>query len=212
MRMVWAALLSLGLIACSAGPSPEPSPAIKAMRDQFEAEVLAIEKDYPGDANGLRAAAIDIAAKVYGADWNVVRAETQRSLAALPEIDLSVYETATPIPSMIDASSLREVLPFMTPGGLAALRFWDAASVGFVVAPMSVDLTRDGDAAMMIGTKLSLVPGRVWRGKFEGKDVIAARYMRSVVIAPYTLSTEGMIVPAFESLRVYALQSGGRAP
>lgn len=206
MRIVGAAFLFLWTAACSGTAPSEPSAAIKAMRDDFEAQVLAIEKDHPGDPDGLRQAALAIAEKVYGANWEAVRVETQRSLNALPEIDLSPYEAATPSPSNLDAASMRDVVPFLTPGGLAAMRFWDAGSVGYMIAPMSVDLMRDGDTAAMLGTKFSLVPGRVWRGRFEGQDVLAARYFRSMVIAPYTFSPEGMIIPTLASLRVYDLQ------
>lgn len=205
MRTGLAALLLICLVGCSP-PASEPSAAIKAMRDQFEAQVLAIEANHAGDPDGLRRAAVDIATSIYGADWNVARAEAQRSLAALPEIDLSAYETAAPTPSNFDASMLKDILPFLSAGGLASMRFYDANAVGQMIAPMSVDLMRDGDTAAMLGVKFSLVPGRVWRGVFHGEDVLAVRYFRSMVIAPYAFSAEGMILPTFASLRVFDLQ------
>jgi hypothetical protein len=209
MRTVWASFLILCVAACAVSPPANgPSAELLAMRNQFEREVLAIEKDHPGDAEGLRQAAMPIALKIYGANWEIVRAEAKRSLAALAEIDLAAYEKATPIPSNIDPTSLREMTPFLTPAGTAMMHFWDAQAVGFMIAPMSVDLMRDGDSAMMIGTKMSLVPNRVWRGKFNGKDVLASRYLRSMVIAPYTFTAQGMILPSFDELRVYDLQAG----
>lgn len=209
MRMVGAAFLILCAAACAVSvPASGPSAELLAMRNQFEREVLAIEQDYAGDADGLRQAALPIALKIYGANWEVVRAEAKRSLAALPEIDLTAYEKATPIPSNIDPASMREVTPFLTPAGMAMMRFWDAQAVAFSIAPMSVDLMRGGDSAMMIGTKMLLVPNRVWRGKFNGEDVLASRYLRSMVIAPYTFTAQGMILPSFDRLRVYDLQAG----
>lgn len=206
MRAIWASLLVLCLSACGAAPASEPSTAIQAMRDDFEAQVLAIENNHGDDAEALRKAAIEISNKVYGADWKVVAAEAKRSLAALPELDLSAYETATPIPSNFDgASMVAELAPFMSPAGLAMMRFWDANSVGFMVATMSIDLSRGNYSAALIGLKLGMVPGRVWRGKFKGEDVLAARYMRSIAIAPYTFSAEGMILPTFASVRVFDL-------
>lgn len=205
MRAIWASLLVLCLSACGAVPASGPSAAIQAMRDDYEAQVLAMENNHGDDANDLRSAALEIANKVYGADWKVVATETKRSLAELPEIDLSGYEAATPIPSNFDSSMMMELAPFLTPAGQAMMRFWDANSVGFMVATMSTDLSRGNYSAAMIGLKLSIVPGRVWRGKFKGEDVLAARYMRSMVIAPYTFSAEGMILPTFASVRVFDL-------
>jgi hypothetical protein len=176
------------------------------MRDRFEAEVLAMEKEHAGDPDGLRDAAMPIALKIYGADWSVVRAEAKRSLAALPEIDLSAYEAATPFPPRTDLGLMSAQMErFRTPAGLAAARFWDANIAGLAVAGMFSDLLRDGDAASMISMKMSLVPNRVWRGKQGGEDVLAIRYLRSLVIAPYTLTEEGLILPAFERVRVYGL-------
>ena len=60
MRMVGAVLLFLLAAGCSAPAPSGPSAAIEGMRNDFEAQVLAIEKDYPGDADGLRKAAIDV--------------------------------------------------------------------------------------------------------------------------------------------------------
>jgi hypothetical protein len=206
MRAVWASLLILCVSACGAAPASEPSAAIQAMRDDFETQVLAMENNHGDDADALRKAGLEIANKVYGADWKVVAAETKRSLAELPVLDLAAYEAATPIPSNFDGSMITELAPFMTPAGLAMMRFWDAGSVGFMVATMSVDISRGNYSAAMIGLKLSMVPGRVWRGKFKGEDVMAARYMRQMVIIPYTFSAEGMILPTFASVRVYDLQ------
>ncbi len=206
MRAIWASLLVLCLSACGAAPASGPSAAIETMRDRFEAEVLAIEKDHGDDAPALQRAAAAIAEKVYGADWNVVRAEAKRSVAALPKIDLSPYEAATPLPSRIDQSVARDMAMFMTPGGLASIRFWDAQTVGYVVAPIASDLTRGAESPAMIGMKIGLAPPRVWGGKFKGEDVIAIRHMRAMVLVPYTFSAEGMILPTFASVRVFDLQ------
>jgi hypothetical protein len=199
----------LWLSACAIAPAETagwPSPEIIAMRDQFEREILAIERNYPDNAEGLRAAGLPIALRIYGANWNAVRAEAKRSLAALPELDLSAYANAAPIAPAIDASTMSEAMQFMTPAGLAMMRFWDASVVGYTVAPMTISLIRDGETAAMVGAKLALVPNRIWRGRFEGQDVLAARYMRAMVIMPYTFTPQGMIFPSFNKLRVYDLQ------
>lgn len=206
MRAIWASLAVMCLSACGAGPASGPSAEIQAMRDSYEAQVLAIEKDHGDDAEGLQKAALEISQKVYGADWKVVGAEAKRSLAELPEIDLTAYEPLTPAPSNFDGFAMQELAPFMTPAGQAMMRFWDANSVGFMVAPMSVNLTANNETPAMIGLKLGIVPGRVWRGKFKGEDVLAARYMRSMVVTPYTFSAEGVILPTFASVRVFDLQ------
>lgn len=205
MRAAWASLLVFCLTACGPAPASGPSAAIQKMRNDFEAQVLAIENDHGDDAEALRKAALEIAGKVYGADWKVVAAEAKRSLAELPELDLSGYEAATQVQSNFDAGMPTELTPFMTPAGQAMIRFWDANSVGFMMATMSVDITRGNQSPSMLGLKLGIVPGRVWRGKFKGEDVLAARYMRSMAIAPYTFSAEGMILPTFASVRVYDL-------
>jgi hypothetical protein len=176
------------------------------MEAEFERQVLAIEPQHPGDADGLRDAAIEIAARVYGKDWSIVRAEAQRSLAQLPEIDLAPYESATAPPLTRDAAGFtRTMAPLLTPGGLAAMRFWDARYAGGSLGPMAVDLSA-ADGAATIGMKMGLIPGRTYRAKFKGADVIAARYMRSMVIAPYTITDEGMILPQFEKVIVYPYQ------
>jgi hypothetical protein len=207
MRFTFILAVALCLAGCSpAGGASAPSRALLDMEAEFERQVLAIEPQHPGDADGLRDAATEIAAKVYGRDWSVVRAEAQRSLAQLPEINLAPYESAAATPPTRDAAGfMRTMAPLLTPGGLAAMRFWDARYAGGSLGPMAVDFSTV-DGAATIGMKMGLVPGRTYRGKFKGADVLAARYMRSLVIAPYTITDEGMILPQFEKVTVYPYQ------
>ncbi|HVY87415.1 MAG TPA: hypothetical protein VG942_01005 [Hyphomonadaceae bacterium] len=202
--------LSLLLAACSyETPTSGPSAAIQAMRQDFETRVLAAEKGH-SDAEDIRHAATGIALEVYGKDWNVVRAEAKRSLAALPALDLAPYETAPSSQSARPAedvkSSMNEATEYLTPAGMAMMRFWDAQAVGGTLAPMFVNLSASGDPMALIGVKMSLVPPRTFRGKFKGADVLASRYMRSLVIAPYSMTAEGMILPDFEKVGVFDLK------
>ncbi|HEV7692944.1 MAG TPA: hypothetical protein VGO52_19065 [Hyphomonadaceae bacterium] len=209
MRFTFILAVALSLAGCSppAGNASSPSRALLDMEAEFERQVLAIEPQHPGDADGLRDAAIEIAAKVYSKDWSVVRAEAQRSLAQLPEIDLAPYESAAATTLTRDtAGFMRRMAPLLTPGGLAAMRFWDARYAGGSLGPMAVDFSAV-DGAATTGMKMGLIPGRTYRGKFKGADVIAARYMRSMVIAPYTITEEGMILPQFDKVTVYAYQA-----
>jgi hypothetical protein len=78
--------------------------------------------------------------------------------------------------------------------------------VAFSVASMSVRPFDDGDSFSMIGAKFTLVGSRAYRGGFAGRDVLAVRFYRSMVIIPYTLTAEGLIRPSFEEVAIYRLQ------
>jgi hypothetical protein len=183
--------------------------AMVAMRDKFEAEVLAVEDEYGADVDGLRRAAMQIALRVYGSNWDAVRDEARRSVAALPEIDLAPYERLEHVGSLSykdKGDVLDEILPFMGKGGMAMLRFWDAQAVAFLTAGMGVqpDMAREG--AARIAMKMTLAPMRAYRGRFNGTDVLAARYYRSLVVTPYAWTADGLILPDFAHIRVYPLQ------
>ncbi len=184
-----------------------PSAALIAMRDRFESEVLKIEDDYIGDAEGLRRALEPAAQRIFGADWSVVRAEAERSLRALPEIDLSVYAGATlgqtPFADLGDALNMTDPNP--SPAMFAMVRFYDASSVAILAATSIVRLPASELGVYDIGIRMSLVPLRAYRGRFEGRDVLAARYMRSMVITPYEITPEGIIMPDMAHARVFAL-------
>lgn len=183
--------------------------AMTAMRDKFEAEILAVEDRYGADVDGLRRAAMEIALRVYGSNWDAVRAEARRSLAALPEIDLAPYERLQQVGSLpfkVGGHVLDEITPLMGKGGMAMLRFWDAQAVAFLTAAMGVqpDLAREGAAKLAM--KMTLAPMRAYRGRFNGSDVLAARYYRSLVVTPYAWTADGLILPDFAHIRVYPLQ------
>ena len=200
------AVLFLGQAAV--GQSSNPSPAMISMRDLFEAEVLTIEDKYPDNNNDFIEAVAAIADRVFGADWNVVREEAKRTLANLPEIDLAPYAKLKESPAAFAAngagSGPGQFLPFMGPAGYAMMRFWDAEAVGRYVAVISV--LPDRNSIVVNGLRSTLVPSRVFKSRFANRDVLATRWMRSMVIAPYSITIEGFIQPDFENVRVYALQ------
>jgi hypothetical protein len=53
--------------------------AMVAMRDRFEAEVLAVEEEYGANVDGHRRAAMRIALRVYGSNWDALRADAPAS-------------------------------------------------------------------------------------------------------------------------------------
>jgi hypothetical protein len=204
-----AVILALALSHVAIPAAVAQDAVMVAMRDRFETEVLAVEDEYGADIDGLRRAAMQIALRVYGSNWDAVRAEAQRSLAALPEIDLAPYERldqAVSLPFGGKGDVLDEIMPFMGKGGMAMLRFWDAQAVAFSTAAMGVqpDLAREG--AARIAVKMTLAPMRAYRGRFYGAEVLAARYYRSLVVTPYTWTADGLILPDFAHIRVYPLQ------
>ena len=191
-------------------PQAGPSAAMVDLRDRFEAGILAVEGNYPSDPTGFQKAALSISKRVYGANWGVLRAEAQRSLAALPEIDLAPYAAlkapGSQIPPDDLGSMLNQIMPYLEPAGYAMMRFWDASAVGSYVATLAVRLNIDKESPSVLGLKLALAPTRTYRGRFQNADVLATRYLRSMVITPYGLNAEGLIVPDFERVRVYPLQ------
>ena len=212
MRTLGALLVILGLAACNPvaldSPRPDlqrPSPAFEQLRSQFEREILAVEGNYSDGAELGRAAA-PIAARIYGAHWDLVRAETLRTLLAMPEIDLSRYVGQPPSEPSFDRSHIMaEMSEMLNPGGLAAMRFYDANAVAFQAASMSVRPFDDGDSSSMVAIKMALVGPRAYRGRMGGSDVLAARYFRRLVVVPYSITAEGMIMPDFAQLSVYPL-------
>ncbi len=82
MRTFGVLLLIIGLAACNLVVLnlQRPSPAFEQMRAQFEREILAIEGQY-SDGEELTRAAAPVATRIFGADWDLVRAEAQRTLA-----------------------------------------------------------------------------------------------------------------------------------
>jgi hypothetical protein len=204
-----AIILALALSHAAIPAAVAQDAAMVAMRDKFEAEVLAVEEEYGANVDGLRRAAMQIALRVYGSNWDAVRAEARRSLAALPGIDLAPYERLEQVgslPHKVSGSVLDEIMPLMGKGGMAMLRFWDAQAVAFLTAAMGVqpDLSREGAAESAM--KMTLAPMRAYRGRFKGADVLAARYYRSLVVAPYAWTADGLILPDFAHIRVYPLQ------
>lgn len=207
MRLFLLTLLVLGLAACdavTAGATSRPNPAFEAMRTQFEREILSIEGNY-SDAEELRNAALPVAQRIYGANWGLVRAEALRSIAALPEIDLTRYSVLAPERPQIDLSE-SDLGQMLSPGGLAAWRAYDANMVAFTMASMSVRPFEQGDSASMIGAKFALVGPRAYRGRLNGGEVLAVRYYRSLVTIPYMLTAEGLIKPDLQQVGIYPLQ------
>lgn len=203
--------LLLALVVLFAAPmalaqtGSAPSAALVAMRDRFETEFLALERDFPGNADELRAAAIPIARRVYGADWSVVRAETTRSLAALARFDLAPHQRQpfeTPMATNPDLAAGLALL--MDPGALAGMRFWDANFVGAYMAASAVDINLLDMPSSRLATVMGFAPTRVYRGRMDGDDVLVSRYLRSIVVTPYSITREGMIFPDVERVRVYA--------
>lgn len=191
--------------ATAVTPPSEPSAAILALRDQFEAEVLAIEGKYADNIAGLQVAALGIAAQVYGQNWAAVRAEAQRSLSALPAIDLAPFATAKPVPNDMQEAEAARLGQFTTRDGLALLRFWDAQQVAFSVGAAAAPIVIGDETAAMVGLKFQLVPPRAYRGTFRGRDVLVMRYYRSLVTIPFTVTADGLIRPDLAGVEVFAL-------
>ena len=203
-------LASQTLASQTLAPLAGPSAAMVDLRDRCEAGILAVEDNYPNDPTGFQKAALSISQRVYGSNWSVLRAETQRSLAALPEIDLAPYAALNPpggpIPPADLGSMLNQIMPYLEPASYAMMRFGDASAVGSYVATLAVRLNMDKESPSMLGLKLALTPTRTYRARFNNAGVLATRYLRSMVITPYGLNAEGLIVPEFERVRVYPLQ------
>lgn len=202
--LAWLALAPAAALAqVAAGPSAE----IISMRDRFEAEFLRMERSYEGDESGLREQAARIGEWVYSHDWEAVRAEASRSYAALPELDLSRYAGKESVRPWADLSeSDKSVWRELPAGALAAMRLYDAQQVGYLVANLfalphmfdTLDLP-----SSRIGAIFPFAPTRIYRGRFEGRDVIAARVQRVFVIAPYIQHPRGMLVPDMAAVRLY---------
>ncbi len=208
MKLFCAILLATSLAACSGAvpAATQPSPAFEVLRAQFEREILAMESNY-SNGDELTQAAAPVAARIYGARWDLVRAEAQRTLAALPEIDLAPYRrlTSSP-PAFIDQGLQQQMLEARDqPGVLAAMRLYDANIVAFSVGAASVNIREAGDPISMIGAKMALVGPRVYRGRAGINQVLALRYYRNMVVIPYAISTEGMIWPDYQHVAVYPL-------
>lgn len=188
---------------------PSPSAEIIALRDRFEAAFVREERRYEGDARGLRQIAIRLGEDIYGEDWDAVRAEASRSYAALPEIDLEPYARREGVQPLADIRMFRD----LPEGALAAMRFYDAEQVGnFVVAWFAMqhlfgmyDPTDESAAeiALRLTTISHYMQPRVYRGRFEGRDVLAASMHRVFVIAPYTQHARGFLMPDVAALRLY---------
>ncbi|MEQ1619172.1 MAG: hypothetical protein ABL883_12615 [Terricaulis sp.] len=207
MRKFVALLIILSLAACSPAivDSQRPSPAFEQVRSQFEREILAIEGNY-SDGAELGAAAAPIAARIYGADWDLVRAEALRTFANLPEIDLTRYTGQPPAEPGFDATNIRaELQQMLNPGGMAAMRFYDANVAAFQAGSMAALPFADGNSSSMIGVKMALVGPRAYRGRWGGRDVLVSRYFRRLVIVPYSITPEGMYMPDFQHLTVFRL-------
>lgn len=207
MRAIAVVLASVTLAACSPAivDSQRPSPAFEQVRSQFEREILSIEGNY-SDGAELGAAAAPIAARIYGANWDLVRAEALRTFANLPEIDLSRY-TGQPLEeSAFDPNNIRaDLQQMLNPGGMAAMRFYDANVAAFQAGSMAALPFADGDSNSMIGVKMALVGPRAYRGSWGGRDVLVSRYFRRLVIVPYSITPEGMYLPDFQHLTVFRL-------
>jgi hypothetical protein len=205
----------LALMSAFAGPAlaqdAAPSAAVLALRERFEAEILAIEDAYGMNDAGLINAAFDIAERVYGSNWDAVRAEARRSLAALPTIDLGAYAGLEPVRPFAGRKGDEEQFVFMLRGSKgkwasAAMRFWDANTVAGFISGLAPPPSMERESAGLIGLKQGLVPMRAYRGRLEGMDVLAVRNWRSLVVAPYSFSDDGLIMPDLSGVRVYPLR------
>ncbi len=211
MRTLMLAFALLGASPVQAQQAA-PSAAIVALRDRFEVEVLAVEGSYGTDVAGLYRAASEIAERVYGGDWDAVRTEAQRSLAALPTIDLTPYANLEPARPFADKQRQRDLLPIIMlvahgeKWDFAAMRFWDAQVVAYSIAPTAAPPNLEQDTGASLGAKIGLVPPRAYRGRRDGADVLAIRYWRSLVVIPYSLNPDGLIVPDLDGVLVYPLR------
>jgi hypothetical protein len=200
--------LALAIAAPAAAQQAAPSTSVVTLRDTFEAEILAIEGAYGNDHAGLLRAAVEAAQRVYGSDWDAVRAEAQRSLAALPTIDLAPYAHLDPVRPFADKPDGGDMLAFAmgkSKWAFAAMRFWDAQNVAAFIGAVA-PLKLDGDTPASLGVKMTLVPMRAYRGRLDGADVLAARNGRSLVVAGYSLTPDGLILPELVGVRIYPLQ------
>jgi len=212
-RFVRALPLIVALASPVSAQDLAPAAAIGALRDRFEAEILALEAATGKDEGGFLRAAIDIAERVYGSNWDAVRAEAQRSLAALPTIDLGPYERLEPVRPFAGLQSGEDMLAFLLRGGtgskwaFAAMRFWDAGTVGSFLSGLAPPPGLDRSSSGAWALKQGFVPMRVYRGRLNGADVLAVRNWRSLVVAPYSLSVDGLILPDLAGVRIYPLQN-----
>lgn len=203
-------LLCLLIAPAAAFAQASPSAEIVALRDQFEAAFLQAERAYPDDEEGLRQIAARIGEDTYGQNWEAVRAEAARSLAALPEIDLARYEGKESARPWADLSAEeRRVWLVMSPGVLAGMRFYDAQQVGmFAASSLGLPhMMRESDvSAARLGALMAFAPTRVYRGRYEGRDVLAVRLQRVFVITPFAQHPRGMLIPDLAGVRIFALE------
>jgi hypothetical protein len=209
MRPFLAVVALLAMLAYPAfAQAPQPSDRIIAMRDQFEAEFLAVEKTTGSDPEALTRAAAAISERIYGADWSVVRAESWRSIAALPVMDLSPYERRdAKTPFAEDGAMLSEFRQMGSASRLAMMRFYDAQTVAsFAVTTAATTVTPLDQFAMSprrLSLFFALAPARFWRAQFKGREVLVGRYLRSLVVVPYGFTPEGLILPDLAGVLVY---------
>lgn len=196
--------------AAFAQGAPGPSAEIITLRDQFEAAFLHAERSYPDDEASLRAIAARLGEDTYGQNWEAVRAEAARSLAALPEIDLAPYDGKESARPWADLSAEeRRVWLIMSPGVLAGMRFYDAQQVGvFAASALGFPhMMREGGlSAMRLGTLSAFAPTRVYRGRFEGRDVLGVRMQRVFAIVPYEQHPRGMLIPDLAGVLIFDLE------
>ncbi len=211
--MRWKTLAFAAPLICCAAPharaqSPVPSDAFIATQQAYETAFLArtyLDEDL-GIAEVMSAlldAATLAAAETYAHDWPIVAAEAQRRLALLRPFDLAPYAAQIPTQpwAHVDQYSKQTFAQAASsPARLAAIQFYDPRMVAYVMFNMIVSQNLEaGDLQrnIMIG---AYAPLQAYSVTHNDRPAIAATNGPFVLVIPYEITQEGLILPDPEEI------------
>jgi len=105
------------------------------------------------------------------------------------------------MPDAVDAAMMVRIMN--SPGLMAAMRFYDARSVGGATATMAVSMLERERPTLERAFFNTMFSNCVFRAELDGEAVLVTRAPRHVVVTPYGISEHGMLAPQFARVRVY---------